>query len=382
MKDKNNYNKTITNKARNKLGAHVSIWGMMSNLFLFVVKLIVGFFSGSIAIITDAFHNLTDGASSIVALISFKISSKPADKTHPFGHARIEYITSLILSLIIIFMGIILFESSITNIIYPHKLDINIYVLIVLLLGILIKIFQMIFYLKYAKKIKSDVLKATAIESRNDIITSSSTLIAMIVIYFTNFNIDAYVATLLAGYIVFSGVKLLLSSVSILMGNPPNKKLITKIKTKLRSYEGVLGTHELMLHSYGADAYYGSVRVEVSANLDAIAIHELIDKIESDFLKQIGINLTIHADPIQNKNPQVIKLKKKTIFAIKQLNKKLSIHNFRINKENEFIILSFDVIIPFEINIQIEEIQLKLDEFFNKNKKKYKYEITLNRNYV
>lgn len=376
------YNNIENPKVRFKYGLVASCYGVITNLFLFGLKLAIGLICGSIAIISDAINNLTDSGSSVVSLFGFKLASKPADKEHPFGHARFEYISAFVVALFICLIGILLGKSSIEKIINPGEIKVDIIVCVILGLSILVKISQYFLYTSYGKTIKSDTLKATAIDARNDIIITLTTLIAMIIIWIWGLNIDAYVGLGVSIFVVISGVKILLESINPLLGETPDKKLVKKIKVKLRSYKGVLGTHELMVHSYGSNINFASVHVEVSADMDALEAHDLIDQIECDFLNELNIHMVIHADPIQNNNERVKFLKEKTTQVLKKLNGRLSVHDFRIVEGPTHTNILFDCIVPYEVNVSLDQIKEKLANGIKEKDRVFNFVVDITRNYV
>jgi len=369
-------------QVRFKYGFVASCYGVVTNILLFVLKLVIGLVSCSIAIVSDALNNLTDGASSIVSMVGFKLSSKPADRDHPFGHARYEYITGFIVSLLICLIGVMLCKSSIEKIITPAEISVNLLVCIILGISILIKISQYFLYMNFTKKIKSETIKANAIDARNDIIITLTTLIAMVIIWIWEINIDAYVGAGVSIFVVISGIRILLESINPLLGEKPDKGLVKKIKVKLRSYEGVLGTHELMLHSYGTNINYASVHVEVSADIDPLITHDLIDQIESDFLKDLGIHLVVHSDPIQNNNERVRELRTKTTLVLKKLNGKLSVHDFRIVEGQTHTNIVFDCIVPYEVKVTKEQILNALNKEMVEGNRVFNFSVDISRNYV
>lgn len=375
--------KNIENQeVRFKYGIVASCYGVVTNILLFALKLVMGIISGSIAVISDAINNLTDGASSIVSVIGFKLASKPADKEHPFGHARYEYISAFIVSLFICLIGIMLCKSSIEKIINPAEISVNLMVCIILGISVLIKISQYFLYSSFGKTIKSDALKANAIDARNDIIITLTTLIAMVIIWVWGVNIDAYVGAGVSIFVVISGIKILIESINPLLGETPDKKLVKKIKVKLRSYEGVLGTHELMIHSYGTNINFASVHVEVSADIDPLVTHDLIDQIESDFLTDLNIHLVVHADPVQNNSERVKYLKEKTAKILKKINGKLSVHDFRIVEGQTHTNIVFDCIVPYEVKTTKEQILNVLSNGIKEENRVFNFVVDITRNYV
>ncbi len=376
------YKNTEDSTVRLRYGVVSSLYGIITNILLFGGKLVVGFLSGSIAIISDAINNLSDGISATITLIGFKLSSKPADSDHPFGHARFEYISALIVAFIICIVGVFLGKSSIDKIITPVKTNVSWLVIIVLAISVIVKLSQYLVYKKFGKTIDSDSIKANAVDARNDTIVTFATMVAMIIIWTTGVNIDAYVGLAVALVIVISGFKVLLDTINPLIGEKPDQDLVIKIKKKLNSYTGVLGFHELIIHSYGKNRNFVTVHIEVSADVDPMITHDLIDDIEEDFLNEFGLHLVIHSDPIENKDKTTIALRQKTQHLLRKLNNKLIVHDFRIAKGQNHTNIMFDLIVPFDVKLSKQEIIAYLKKNLGKDGKTYKFSIDVDRNYV
>ena len=376
------YKNTEDSTVRLRYGVVSSLYGIITNILLFGGKLIVGFLSGSIAVISDAINNLSDGISATITLIGFKLSSKPADSDHPFGHARFEYISALIIAFIICIVGVFLGKSSIDKIITPVKTNVSWLVIIVLAISVIVKLSQYLVYKKFGKTIDSDSIKANAVDARNDTIVTFATMVAMIIIWTTGVNIDAYVGLAVALVIVISGFKVLLDTINPLIGEKPDQDSVIKIKKKLSSYTGVLGFHELIIHSYGKNRNFVTVHIEVSADVDPMITHDLIDDIEEDFLNEFGLHLVIHSDPIENKDKTTIALRQKTQHLLRKLNNKLIVHDFRIAKGQNHTNIMFDLIVPFDVKLSKQEIIAYLKKNLGKDGKTYKFSIDIDRNYV
>ena len=376
------YSNAKQSKARLKYGTFTSLYGILTNIILFAGKLIVGFISGSIAIISDALNNFSDGVSSAVTLVGFKLSSKPADDEHPFGHARYEYISAFLVALIVCVLGIVSLISSINKIFNPSKTDVTWVVLAVLIVSVIIKLSQFILFNKCAKAIDSDSMKATAIDARDDTIATAGTLVAMIIIMLFDINIDAYVGCIVSLLVIISGFKILLETTNTLIGEKPDKALVDKIKKKLSSYDGVLGFHELIIHSYGKNKNFVSVHVEVSADVNPLVTHDLIDDIEEDFKTNLGIHIVIHSDAIQNNNKKVEELKTRVQNILNELSEKLVIHDFRIAEGNISTEIMFDCSVPYELGLTKKQIIHHLNKNLTTEGKKYKFSIDIDRNYV
>lgn len=368
--------KNIENqKVRLAYGVLSGIVGIISNLFLFSLKIIIGILSFSIAIIADAINNLSDAAASIVTLLGFKLASKPADDEHPFGHDRLEYVTGLIISIIILVVGIFLFKTSFEKIITPKELVFNKYVTIVLSLSILIKIWQAWFYYQNSKIIKSKTLKANAIDSMNDFIITSIILISFLINKFSGFNVDGYVGLVVACFIFFSGTKLVKETTSLLVGEVPDKELVKKIKDKILKVDEVLGMHDLIIHSYGPLKYYASVHVEVNNLMTVEKSHLIIDKIEESIKNDLNVNIVIHIDPVDldcEKRNYYYDVVKEIVYSY---DKNFKMHDFRIVREKNKEIIIFDLVIPFNYKESKEKLRDFIIKEINKREKNVKIKI-------
>lgn len=373
------YKNTNDKDVRFRYGTVASVFGIVMNLLLFGCKILAGIFSSSITIISDAINNLTDGGSSIISLIGFKLSGKPADKDHPFGHARYEYITGLIVSMLILAIGFVLCKESITKIISPEPVTVGVYVYIILSAGILGKLFLMCLNYNFAKAIDSDTLRATAIDSRNDIIATSAALVATIIMGVWGINVDAYFGLAVAVFILISGIKLFREIVSPLLGEPPQKEFVKKVKDRILSYENVLGLHELMLHSYGENNYYGSVHIEVSCELDPMVSHELADNIEKDVWDEFGLRFVVHTDPIQVNDKKVVDFRARVEKDIKEIDESLTIHDFRVVEGQKHTNLVFDVAVPFGVDVNHDKVMEFFDTRYDTKDMKYYFVVTIDR---
>ncbi len=294
-----NYKDAGDPKVHSAIGRFAGITGIVCNFLLTVWKMTVGILAGSMAIISDAVNNLSDACSSVITLLGFKLAQRPADKDHPYGHARIEYIAGLAVSVLILLAGAELVRTSVEKILSPAPLSISLSACIVLLLSIIIKLWLFIFFRGLGKRIGSVTLRASAIDSRNDVITTVFVCVGCLVNYFTNINIDGYVGLIVALFIIFSGIKIAKSTVSPLLGQQADKELIDKISELILSHEKVLGIHELLIHDYGPGQCYASVHVEFSVAEGLLACRDAIDSIESDALEKMNVHLVIHYDPIE-----------------------------------------------------------------------------------
>ena len=371
-----------TSDKRVKYGMTAGVLGIVSNVVLCAAKLIVGFIGNSITIIADAVNNLSDAASSVITVFGFRISARPADKEHPFGHHRYEQISALIVAILVLAIGVLLGKSSIEKIITPEETAVTALTYIVLAVAIVLKIGQMAMYLYFSKKISSDSLRAAAADSRNDCLSTGAVLIAAIVTDVAGVNIDGYMGLAVSLFIVVSSLLLIKDTVSPLLGEPPTKEFVENVRKKLMSYDGVLGIHDLMVHNYGAtSSTYVSVHVEVAARGDIMKAHDMIDNIERDFRKE-GLNLTVHMDPVETDNPEVSLNLDRAREILASLNAGLSLHDFRMVIGDTHTNILFDVVIPFDSKVTPKEIEKAFADAYADEGKQYFFIINYDRSYV
>ncbi|MBQ8293688.1 MAG: cation transporter [Bacilli bacterium] len=366
IKDYQNYQNPLVRAAYGKLSGIV---GIISNLLLCALKIITGFLIGSFSYIADGINNLSDAGSSIVTLIGFKLASEPADADHPFGHQRVEYLTGLIVSFIIIAIGIILLKSSIESIFNPEaKANFSVMSAIILAISIIIKCLQSIFYRRVGKLINSTAVLATSIDSLNDCISTGAVLIASIISIFTDLSLDGYMGCLVSLFILYSGYKLVKEAMSPLIGEKPSKELVDQIVEKVLSYPKVLGIHDLVIHSYGPGKIFATIHVEVDSEESILVTHDEIDNIEQDFRENLGINLVIHMDPIDTKDEVTLELKEEAYRILQKIDPKLNFHDFRIVKGETHINVLFDVLVPIRYQIDDDDLKKMIDLEFKKYK--------------
>ena len=285
-------------EVRERYGKFSGIVGIVSNLLLFVMKAVTGFVTGSISIVADAVNNLSDSASSVITLVGFKLSGKPADQEHPYGHARIEYISGLIVSFLILLLGVQLLQESAGKIFAPEEAAFSPVAVVVLVVSCLIKTWQCLFYRKVGRRISSPTIEATAADSRSDVFSTLAVLLGLVISRLTGFNLDGYMGVAVALLILWTGVKVVKETSDPLLGTAPAREVVDDIYRTILSYDGILGLHDLNVHMYGEGRTFASVHCEVDAHEDILASHDLVDNIERDFLKQKNIHLVIHMDPI------------------------------------------------------------------------------------
>ncbi len=335
--------------SREKQGSLAGAVGIGVNILLFVIKLLAGLLSGSVAIMADAVNNLTDSGSSIIMLVGFRLSAKPADREHPFGHARIEYLCGVIVSFIVLFLGLELGRTSFMKILSPERAEFGPVALGVLVISILIKLWLCLFYTRVGKRIDSQSLLATASDSRNDVISTLVVLLGALITRLTSLDLDGFLGLMVAAFIIVSGVKLIMETADPLLGPAPKKELVQGIYEKIRSYEGIIGIHDLTVHSYGQGRTFASVHCEVPAEEDILISHDLIDNIERDFLEQEGIHLVIHLDPVITCDEKANALHEAVLSKVKELYPQSAIHDFRVVWGVTHSNVLFDVAVPFSV---------------------------------
>lgn len=361
------YKNVTDSKVRMKYGILSGFVGIALNVVLCLMKFFVGSITGSIAITADAVNNLSDAGSSAVTVFGFKMAGKPADKDHPFGHGRIEYITAMIVSFIILFMGVELAIQSVKKIRTPEDVKFSLIGAVIIAVSILGKLWLAFFNKNLGKRIDSPAMTAVVADSLSDIAATSVTLIALILSkFFPSLHIDGWLGILVACFVLKAGLDIFRDTLSSLIGQPPSKELVDEIKNKILAYDHVSGIHDLIVHNYGPEHYFATVHVEIPADIDVMVGHDIIDNIENDIKKEIGIDLTIHYDPIVVNDERVNELKEMTDNIVKNINPELSIHDFRVVDGPMHTNLIFDVVIPYGFkevpNEIIKEISLKISE--------------------
>lgn len=364
IKDYKNIKNPEVQSAYGKVSSFV---GIFLNILLFVIKFLAGTIFGSVSIQADAFNNLSDAGSSLVSLISFIFSSRPADEEHPFGHERFEYICSLLVSMMILLFSYELLISSITQILHPKEMKFSYVMGIVLVISILVKLFMYYYNTKYGKMIDSSVMKATAVDSISDVLATSSVLIALLVSYFTKLRLDGFMGVVVALFIAKSGIDIVKDTMNEILGEAPKSEFIAEVTSDLLKYEGVMGIHDLVVHSYGSNKTFITVHVEVSASSDIMVSHDLMDIIEKDFKKNRNIDLVIHMDPIDIDDTFTCDLREKCQKMVQEIDPALSMHDFRIVKGHTHNNLIFDVMVPFKIKYSEEELLQLLHEKLPQN---------------
>jgi len=376
------YQKTTSPVVRTRYAILAGAVGIISNLVLFAIKLIAGTLFRSISVTADAVNNLTDAGSSIITLVGFKISSKPADDKHPYGHARAEYITGFVISVVILLLGFELIKSSFFKIIDPEPVKFSYITVAVLVVSIFVKLWQSLFNKNLGKRINSAALEATGQDSMNDVISTGAVLASAIFARLTGIQVDGYMGIAVALFIIYSGIKLILEAMNLLMGTAPDEELVSDIERKILGYEGVLGIHDLVVHSYGADNYFASVHVEVPADRDVLESHDLMDVIERDVFAELNVNLVIHMDPIVTDDEMVNSLRRQVNDILAKIDSELSMHDFRVVVGKTHSNLIFDVVVPPAYKISDTQLRELLDAEIKKIDSTYNSVITIDRKYI
>lgn len=365
IKDKDN----ITDpKVRGQYGILSGCVGIAVNVILCLAKFFVGTITNSIAITADAANNLSDAGSSAVTVFGFKMSSRPADEDHPFGHGRIEYITAMIVSFIILFMGFELGKQSIEKIRNPEDVAFNLVGAIIIAISIFGKLWLALFNRGLGKKINSPAMQAVVADSLSDIAATSVTLIALVLSnFFPKLHIDGWLGILVACFVLKAGFEIFKDTLHALIGQPPTKETVDEMEKEIMSYDHVAGTHDLMLHNYGPDRFFGSIHVEMASKIDVMIAHDIIDNIEQDIYNKMGIQLTIHYDPIETDNERVAELKSLSNKIIKGIDERFMLHDFRIVEGTTHTNLIFDLVVPYKYEKGNDEL---IAEISNKIREK------------
>lgn len=360
-------------KKRSAYGKLCGTVGIVLNILLFIGKFVAGWISNSIAITADAFNNLSDAGSSLVTLIGFKLAEQKPDSDHPFGHGRIEYLSGLIVSAVILMMGFELVKDSIDKILHPTGVDFSVVVLVILVASIIGKCYMALFNYKYGKRFESSTLKATAVDSLSDCISTTVVLIATVIGYYTDVQIDGFCGIAVGILIFVAGINAAKETLSPLLGEAPDPEFVNEIEEIVLNFdkESVVGIHDLIVHDYGPGRRIISLHAEVPAEGDILLLHDVIDNLEMKLRDELGCLTTIHMDPVVTKDERVTEIKARCVELVKGIGESLSLHDFRVVFGETHTNLIFDVVVPFEFYLSDTEttklIQEKVWEHFGKN---------------
>ena len=347
---------------RERYGTLAAAVGILSNIFLCIIKGLIGLFSGSIAVTADAVNNLSDAGSSVITLLAFKIAGKPADEEHPYGHARMEYISGMAVSFIIILLGLELMGSSFEKILHPEEVGVSALTYLVLLVSIAVKLWQGMFNRNLGKRISSEALQATAADSLNDVFSTGAVLLSTLVYQFTAIPIDGWVGMLVAIFITVSGVKLIMETGSPLLGQAPDPQMVRELEEKITAYDGVIGIHDLQVHNYGPGRVFATVHAEVPANRDILVSHDIIDNIEREVGHEMNLNLVIHMDPVVTDDERLNQLHAQVQQIVAGIDSNLSMHDFRAVFGPTHTNLVFDVVVPPGFSLSDSELSRRIEQ--------------------
>lgn len=365
--------------ARRRIGTGASIIGVVTNVLLFVGKFLAGTLVGSISMRADAINNLSDAGSSVISLISFKISSKPADRKHPYGHARIEYVASMIVSFIVLLIGVELLKESVGKILNPSETAFSVVSIIVLGVSVLVKLALALFNSSLGKRIDSEVMKATAADSLSDALATTAVLVSMIIMRFTGFDTDAYMGIIVAVIILIAGIKILAETKDHILGTAPNEEIIEAVHSVVRRYPEALGIHDMHIHNYGPGRTVASFHVEVDGAGNIFELHDAIDNMEKQVAEELAIECTIHMDPIVTDDARVAELREAVKKKALEIDERLNVHDFRFVEGHTHTNLIFDVVAPFELKLTDDELVSAINEKVMELSNEYFTVITVDR---
>lgn len=366
-----NYQDTKNANVRTSVGKLSGIVGILNNLFLFVIKFLIGTIVHSVSIQADGVNNLTDAGSNIISILSFHLSNKPADKDHPFGHERTETIASLFVGILILVLGFETAKESISKVIHPGSIDFRIASVIILLISIMVKFWMYAYNKKLSKAYDSSLLEATALDSISDVCGTTAVLVSTLLSPVLHFNLDGYMGIVVSGIILYGAYGLLRDMINSLIGEAPDPELVHNIVDMIMAHPVILGVHDMMLHNYGPNKIFASAHVEVDSSKDIFETHDQIDNIEREVKENMNIDLVLHMDPVKVNDPETELYRAKVVEAIHQIDPKWRFHDFRIVSGPTHANLVFDLVIPFEEKYTQEEIEEMLLKRIESDKKIY-----------
>ena len=366
-----NYQDTKDANVRTNVGKLSGIVGIFSNLFLFVIKFVIGTIVHSVSIQADGVNNLTDAGSNIISILSFHLATKPADKDHPFGHERTETIASLFVGILILVLGFETAKESVSKVIHPGSIDFRIASVIILLISIIVKFWMYAYNKKLSKTYDSSLLEATALDSISDVCGTTAVLVSTLLSPVLHFNLDGYMGIVVSGIILYGAYGLLRDMINSLIGEAPDPELVHNIVDMIMAHPAILGVHDMMLHNYGPNKIFASAHVEVDSSKDIFETHDHIDNIEREVKENMNIDLVLHMDPVKVNDPETELYRAKVVEAIHQIDPKWGFHDFRIVSGPTHVNLVFDLVIPFEEKYAQEEIEAMLLKHIQSDKKIY-----------
>lgn len=367
---------------RTRYGQFAGIVGIVCNVALCVAKGAIGVLAGSVSIVADAVNNLSDAASNIVSLLGFKLASRPADPEHPYGHGRYEYLAGLVVAALVLAIGINLVASSVEKIVHPTPVEFNGTLVLILVLSIVVKLWMAAFNRTIGRRIDSETLQATAIDSRNDVISTAAVLASAAISHAFGIQLDGIAGTAVGLFIVWSGIGLVRDTVNPLLGQAPSPELVEHIRTKIMSYPGVLGTHDLMVHDYGPGRQFASAHVEMAAEADPMESHDLIDNIEQDFKNDDGLIVTLHYDPIVTDDPAVTDMRNWIDQAVKIIDPRITVHDLRCVPGPTHTNVIFDCVRPADLSISEDQLRRRVKQIVRDHYPNTVPKITIDESYV
>ncbi len=368
-------------KVRARYGILSGAVGVVLNVLLFAAKLLIGAVTHSIAITADALNNLSDAGNSCISVLGFRLSTKPADQEHPYGHGRVEYIAGMVVALVIMYMGIELIKNSVQKIIHPEPLLFSWASVLVLVLSILGKVWLAFFNRAIGKQINSGAINAVVVDSLSDVAATSFTILALFLSRRSALPFDGIFGIVVAGFVFFAGFSVFRDTISPLLGQPPTKEFVESIENKILSYDGIIGVHDLIVHDYGPSRCFVSAHAEVSAATDIMESHDLMDVIERDIHAEMGLNITLHMDPIVTDDERVDQARALAEEAVKEIDESLSLHDFRMVSGPHHTNLIFDVAAPFSVKLSDREITERIGAGIAQRKSNYYAVVTVDRSY-
>ncbi|QDW73014.1 cation transporter [Lachnospiraceae bacterium KGMB03038] len=368
---------------RTAYGVLASMVGIFCNIFLFIVKWLIGFFLQSLSVMADAFNNLSDAGGSIISLVGVKMAEKPADKDHPFGHGRIEYIAALVVAFLVLEVGFTFFKDAVGKIREPEAMRFQLVSIVILSLSVGVKLWLSVFNRKLGKRIDSKVLQASAADAIGDVITTSATIISVLFWRITGLNIDGFVGLGVSLVIMWAGIGIARDTLEPLIGEPVSREEYEKITKFVEQYEGIMGSHDLIVHNYGPGRSMASIHAEVPNDVDIEESHEIIDRIERDAVKNLGIFLVIHMDPVETKDAQVLAVKNQVEQILDAVDRNVTIHDFRMVDGKEQINLIFDMVVPYEYDDEKQtQLRRTVEKLLHIADPRYQCVITVERSYI
>ena len=366
-----NYENSEDMAVRASVGKLAGATDIVCNIILFLGKLAAGLLAGSVAIIADAVNNLSDASSSVVTLLGFRLAQQPADEAHPYGHARYEYLSGLMVAVLILVIGVELVKSSVGKIIHPEAIDFSMITVGILVASVLVKLWMSLFFGTLGKRISSLTLQATSVDSRNDVVSTVAVLAGCVAGYFLHVNIDGYVGLLVAVFILYSGVNIVKETISPLLGEQADEELVGKIKALVLSCEEVLNVHDLLIHDYGPGRCFASIHAEVSARIDPMEVHDILDDIECEAMKKLNVHLVIHYDPVLPDDAEWTEMSNMMGEIIKEVAPEVTMHCFRMVGGAKQKNLVFDLMVPYDSEKTNQGLKKEIDAQLAARNKKY-----------